>query len=153
MNLFPYSANLKVLIKLLLLLLWSTGRYRFLLSFYSEQDPAILIQQRYEFSPWLVSTGDICSRRLSEIPAHCSGKTMASSELYVLYIFIYIFFVCVSRGRPSSKTVKHKKIPEGSHQHELMKYASRTLGSGNIKQAVQLPEGEDLNEWIAVNSE
>ena len=34
-----------------------------------------------------------------------------------------------------------------------MKYASRTLGSGNIKQAVQLPEGEDLNEWIAVNSE
>ena len=61
-------------------------------------------------------------------------------------------FVC-PRGRPSSKTVKHKKIPEGSHQHELMKYASRTLGSGNIKQAVQLPEGEDLNEWIAVNSE
>ena len=34
-----------------------------------------------------------------------------------------------------------------------MKHASRTLGSGNIKVAVQLPEGEDLNEWIAVNSE
>ena len=28
-----------------------------------------------------------------------------------------------------------------------------TLGSGNLKLAVQLPEGEEMNEWIAVNSE
>jgi MOB kinase activator 1 len=34
----------------------------------------------------------------------------------------------------------------------LKKYAEATLGSGNLKQAVQLPEGEDLNEWLAVNS-
>jgi MOB kinase activator 1 len=33
-----------------------------------------------------------------------------------------------------------------------MKHASQTLGSGNIKLAVQLPDGEDLNEWIAVNT-
>lgn len=52
----------------------------------------------------------------------------------------------------SSKTVKCKKIPEGSHAHELLKYSSATLGSGNIKMAVQLPDGEDINEWIAVNS-
>jgi hypothetical protein len=25
-------------------------------------------------------------------------------------------------------------------------------GSGNLKLAVQLPEGEDLNEWLAVHS-
>lgn len=50
--------------------------------------------------------------------------------------------------------MKHfKKIPEGSHQHDMMKHAAATLGSGNLKLAVQLPEGEDLNEWIAVNSE
>ena len=31
----------------------------------------------------------------------------------------------------SSKTFKPKKnIPEGSHQHELMKHANATLGSG-----------------------
>ncbi|KAL5479176.1 hypothetical protein EMCRGX_G022666 [Ephydatia muelleri] len=53
---------------------------------------------------------------------------------------------------PSSKTVKQKKIPEGSHQHDMMKHAAATLGSGNLKLAVQLPEGEDLNEWIAVNT-
>ena len=50
--------------------------------------------------------------------------------------------------------MKHfKRIPEGSHQHDMMKHAAATLGSGNLKLAVQLPEGEDLNEWIAVNSE
>jgi len=34
-----------------------------------------------------------------------------------------------------------------------MKYAMQTLGSGNLRLAVALPEGEDLNEWVAVNSE
>ena len=48
--------------------------------------------------------------------------------------------------------MKCKKIPEGSHAHDLLKYSSATLGSGNIKMAVQLPDGEDINEWIAVNS-
>lgn len=53
----------------------------------------------------------------------------------------------------STKTVKHvKKVPEGSHHHEMMKHVAATLGSGNLKLAVQLPDGEDLNEWIAVNT-
>ncbi|XP_009866425.1 PREDICTED: MOB kinase activator 1A-like, partial [Apaloderma vittatum] len=56
-------------------------------------------------------------------------------------------------GSRSSKTFKPKKnIPEGSHQYELLKHAEATLGSGNLRQAVMLPEGEDLNEWIAVNT-
>jgi len=56
-------------------------------------------------------------------------------------------------GNRSSKTFKPKKnIPEGSHQHELMKHAAATLGSGNLRSAVMLPEGEDINEWVAVNT-
>lgn len=36
-------------------------------------------------------------------------------------------------GNRSSKTFKPKKnIPEGSHQHELMKHAAATLGSGEL---------------------
>ncbi|KAG2468810.1 TIA1 protein, partial [Polypterus senegalus] len=59
----------------------------------------------------------------------------------------------LSSGNRSSKTFKPKKnIPEGSHQYELLKHAEATLGSGNLRQAVMLPEGEDLNEWIAVNT-
>lgn len=33
-----------------------------------------------------------------------------------------------------------------------MKHAAATLGSGNLRNAVALPDGEDLNEWVAVNS-
>ncbi|MGH0176618.1 UNVERIFIED_CONTAM: hypothetical protein FKN15_073340 [Acipenser sinensis] len=60
---------------------------------------------------------------------------------------------CISNGSRSSKTFKPKKnIPEGSHQYELLKHAEATLGSGNLRMAVMLPEGEDLNEWVAVNT-
>ncbi|CAB0002435.1 unnamed protein product [Nesidiocoris tenuis] len=56
-------------------------------------------------------------------------------------------------GSRSSKTFKPKKnIPEGTHQYDLMKHAAATLGSGNLRTAVLLPEGEDLNEWVAVNT-
>lgn len=58
-----------------------------------------------------------------------------------------------SGSRNSNKTFKPKKnIPEGTHQYELMKHAAATLGSGDLRMAVQLPEGEDRYEWIAVNS-
>lgn len=58
-----------------------------------------------------------------------------------------------SSGGRSSRTFKPKKnIPEGTHQYDLMKHAAATLGSGNLRLAVMLPEGEDLNEWVAVNS-
>ncbi|CAF1378726.1 unnamed protein product [Rotaria sordida] len=45
----------------------------------------------------------------------------------------------------------HRNIPEGTKQHDLMKHAQNTLGSGNLRLAVQLPERKDLNELIAVN--
>ena len=60
-------------------------------------------------------------------------------------ILIYI-------DRKFVKFKPNKNIPEGTHQHELMKHAEATLGSGDLRQAVMLPEGEDLNEWVAVNS-
>ncbi|XP_065197968.1 MOB kinase activator 1A-like [Sycon ciliatum] len=56
-------------------------------------------------------------------------------------------------GKDSSKTFRPKKnIPEGTHQYELMKHAAATLGSGNLREAVKLPDGEDMNEWVAVNT-
>jgi len=71
----------------------------------------------------------------------------------VIVLFLLLLIIIISGSR-SSKTFKPKKnIPEGSHQYELLKHAEATLGSGNLRQAVMLPEGEDLNEWIAVNSE
>jgi len=56
-------------------------------------------------------------------------------------------------GLAKQRTFKPKKnIPEGTKQYQLKKYAEATLGSGNLRQAVILPEGEDLNEWLAVNT-
>ena len=53
----------------------------------------------------------------------------------------------------NAKTFRPKKnIPEGTNQYELKKYAEATLGSGNLRLAVKLPQGEDLCEWLAVNS-
>lgn len=52
-----------------------------------------------------------------------------------------------------NQTFKPKKnISEGTKQYQLKQYAEATLGSGNLRLAVKLPEGEDLNEWLAVNS-
>lgn len=57
-------------------------------------------------------------------------------------------------GLSKTRTFKPKRnIPEGTKQYQLKRYAEATLGSGNLRMAVVLPEGEDLNEWLAVNSE
>jgi len=45
-----------------------------------------------------------------------------------------------------------KKIKEGTKGYGLKQIARMTLGSGNLEIAVELPEGEDLNEWLAVNT-
>ncbi|GAV03059.1 hypothetical protein RvY_13541 [Ramazzottius varieornatus] len=56
-------------------------------------------------------------------------------------------------ARRGQKTFKPKKsIPEGTHRYDLLRHASATLGSGaDLREAVQLPDGEDLNEWVAVH--
>lgn len=91
-----------------------------------------------------------------------SYKSLQYLRSYILWDF-GIFPACFASHKPpstfvysggrSNKTFKPKKnIPEGTHQYDLMKHAAVTLGSGNLRQAVMLPEGEDLNEWVAVNS-
>jgi hypothetical protein len=80
------------------------------------------------------------------------GMTVFSglSGCYKSSVYPSLFFYSGSR---STKTFKPKKnIPEGTHQYDLMKHAAATLGSGNLRLAVVLPDGEDLNEWVAVNS-
>lgn len=36
--------------------------------------------------------------------------------------------------------------------YQLRQYAEVTLGGGSLRKVVKLPEGEDENEWLAVNS-
>lgn len=52
-----------------------------------------------------------------------------------------------------SKTFKpRKQHAKGTKRYELHKKAKLTLGSGDLRLAVALPAGEELNEWLAVNT-
>jgi len=64
----------------------------------------------------------------------------------------------LARSRSSTRTFRQKKNGEVSRSANngvpcvMPPEASGTLGSGDLKQAVRLPVGEDLCEWIAVNT-
>lgn len=45
-----------------------------------------------------------------------------------------------------------KSVDKSSKYMQLKQIAQMTLGSGNMSLAVELPSGEDLNEWLAVNA-
>ncbi|CAL8463084.1 g2618 [Coccomyxa elongata] len=52
-----------------------------------------------------------------------------------------------------SKTFRPKKsTPMGSKGLTLKRHIDATLGQGKVREAVRLPAGEDLNEWLAVNT-
>lgn len=48
---------------------------------------------------------------------------------------------------------KPQRAQKGTSSYQLRQFAEATLGSGSLRKAVKLPEGEDLNEWLAVNGE
>ncbi|XP_062211506.1 MOB kinase activator-like 1A isoform X1 [Phragmites australis] len=57
------------------------------------------------------------------------------------------------RGSRNQRTFRPKKsAPSGSKGMQLKRHIDATLGSGNLREAVRLPIGEDLNEWLAVNT-
>jgi MOB kinase activator 1 len=63
----------------------------------------------------------------------------------------------VDSSSPSSNArtrgqFKPQRANKGTTSYQLRQFAEATLGSGSLRKAVKLPEGEDLNEWLAVNS-
>jgi len=48
-------------------------------------------------------------------------------------------------------TFKPHKTAKGTSSYQLRQFADATLGSGSLRKAVKLPEGEDINEWLAVS--
>ena len=55
--------------------------------------------------------------------------------------------------KDKAKTFRPKRNHRvGTKRYELHKYAQATLGTGNLHDAVTLPEGEDQSEWLAVNT-
>jgi len=46
---------------------------------------------------------------------------------------------------------KPRNATKGTTSYQLRQYAEATLGGGSLRKIVKLPEGEDENEWLAVN--
>ncbi|KAK8894413.1 Mitotic exit network component, variant 2 [Tritrichomonas musculus] len=44
-----------------------------------------------------------------------------------------------------------KRLGDNHRGYKLNQISQSTLGSGDVKTAVKLPEGENLNDWLAVN--
>lgn len=64
----------------------------------------------------------------------------------------YVQMSFFALGKRSTGTFRPRKEPVGSKQHLLRQFAEATLGSGSLRKAVQLPPGENRQEWIAANS-
>ncbi|KEF63733.1 maintenance-ploidy protein MOB1 (MPS1 binder 1) [Exophiala aquamarina CBS 119918] len=63
---------------------------------------------------------------------------------------------CIDPSSPYSNArtrgqFKPRSATKGTTSYQLRQFAEATLGSGSLRKAVKLPEGEDLNEWLAVN--
>ena len=46
---------------------------------------------------------------------------------------------------------KPQRAQKGTNSWQLKQFAEATLGSGSLRKVVKLPEGEDKDEWLAVN--
>ena len=59
----------------------------------------------------------------------------------------------VSSNARTRGQFKPRNQNKGNSSYQLRQFAEATLGSGSLRKAVKLPDGEDLSEWLAVNGE
>jgi hypothetical protein len=60
----------------------------------------------------------------------------------------YLLHLAAFKPRAAPSTASYT---QGTKQYQLRKYAEQTLGSGNLRNAVVMPEGEEVSEWVAVH--
>ncbi|PNS16896.1 hypothetical protein CAC42_4860 [Sphaceloma murrayae] len=59
---------------------------------------------------------------------------------------------CDSNANARTRSAfRPQKAQKGTNSWQLKQFAEATLGSGSLKKVVKLPEGEDRDEWLAVN--
>lgn len=57
-----------------------------------------------------------------------------------------------SNRNKTLKPIKAQAAPARSQLSTFAQHTLATLGSGSMREAVALPKGEDINEWLAVNT-
>ncbi|KAK1254445.1 hypothetical protein MKX08_008440 [Trichoderma sp. CBMAI-0020] len=59
--------------------------------------------------------------------------------------------IFLSRNQKTRNQFRPRAGKGGVNSYQLRQYAEVTLGGGSLRKVVKLPEGEDENEWLAVN--
>lgn len=85
-----------------------------------------------------------------------TGTPSRAAELLRLGLHFSAPTTSINQSSPSSNArtrgqFKPQRTNKGTTSYQLRQFAEATLGSGSLRKAVKLPEGEDLNEWLAVN--
>lgn len=89
-----------------------------------------------------------------------STSTMTVSVIHEVDSFIQIHDVPsglpysqqYDRNQRTRNQFRPRNTTKGTTSYQLRQYAEATLGGGSLRKIVKLPEGEDENEWLAVNS-
>lgn len=62
-----------------------------------------------------------------------------------------MFATCSNANRGTRSSFRPARAAKGTNSWQLKQFAEATLGSGSLRKVVRLPEGEDKDEWLAVN--
>lgn len=90
---------------------------------------------------------------LSPFPHSFSNSISVFSIFFPPQLFLCVLTCEWCSDKNNGKTFRpNKKHDKGTKRYNLHKQAKATLGTGNLRLAVKLPQGEDLNEWLAVNT-
>jgi hypothetical protein len=79
---------------------------------------------------------------------------MRFSHLFaLLFPWVFVFLTRLSRSCLARYSVSLSLfLSQTDRRATLSNHTKRTLGSGNLRAAVKVPDGEDRNEWIAVSA-
>jgi MOB kinase activator 1 len=104
-----------------------------------------------DYSYKLLPGGDISQTRSGTEfhggPGSGSGHQISRNKGYLADTSLLSF----SSNPRTRAPFKPQKTNRGTSSWQLKQYAEATLGSGSLRKAVRLPEGEDKDEWLAVN--
>ncbi|KRX52925.1 Serine/threonine-protein phosphatase 2A catalytic subunit beta isoform [Trichinella sp. T9] len=116
----------------------------------------LLTHSLYVLIDWKAFLFSLCS--ISNISACNLIRLLDVVNLTLLDVLLITFYkkknaiinniTCSLRNKTHKQ---QKKATDDNKQQELVNKVSATIGSGNLRLAVVLPEGEDLNEWVAAN--
>ena len=100
-------------------------------------------------------------RQSTATPQSCSGWEAVLPAVTIPHHYLQApapayLSPCLHSEHDSNQRTRNQFRPrnatKGTSSYQLRQYAEATLGGGSLRKIVKLPEGEDENEWLAVNS-